>query len=81
MNKDLDERLVPAGEYRDANNIQVATSDGSTVGVISNILGNTNLTSGSVPESSTCVGSIAHYKEDKIHYLIDSNVKILINHN
>ena len=25
MNKDLDERLVPNGEYRDGMNIQVAT--------------------------------------------------------
>jgi hypothetical protein len=32
MNKDLDERLVPAGQYRDAMNIQVSTSDGSNVG-------------------------------------------------
>ena len=40
MNKDLDERLVPKGEYRDALNIQVATSEGSDVGAIQNILGN-----------------------------------------
>lgn len=26
MNKDLDERLVPNGEYRDALNVEVATS-------------------------------------------------------
>ena len=31
MNKDLDERLVPNGQYRDAMNIQVATSEGSSV--------------------------------------------------
>ena len=29
MNKDLDERLVPDGEYRDALNIQIATTEGS----------------------------------------------------
>ena len=40
MNKDLDERLVPKGEYRDALNIQVASSEGSDVGAIQNILGN-----------------------------------------
>ena len=40
MNKDLDERLVPLGEYRDAMNIQVSTSEGSDVGAIENILGN-----------------------------------------
>ena len=39
MNKDLDERLVPKGEYRDAMNIQVATSEGSDVGTVQNILG------------------------------------------
>ena len=31
MNKDLDERLVPKGEYRDAMNIQVSTSEDSEV--------------------------------------------------
>ena len=41
MNKDLDERLVPDGEYRDAMNIQVSTSEGSDVGAVQNILGNT----------------------------------------
>jgi rRNA processing protein Gar1 len=40
MNKDVDERLVPTGEYRDAMNIQVSTSEGSDVGTIQNILGN-----------------------------------------
>ena len=40
MNKDLDERLVPNGEYRDALNIQISKSTGSSVGVIENILGN-----------------------------------------
>ena len=40
MNKDVDERLVPNGEYRDAMNIQVATSEGSDVATAQNILGN-----------------------------------------
>mgnify|MGYP003664357100 FL=1 len=29
MNLDMDERLVPDGEYRHAMNVQVSTSDGS----------------------------------------------------
>ena len=41
MNKDLDERLVPKGEYRDAMNIQVHTSEGADVGTVTNVLGNT----------------------------------------
>ena len=40
MNKDLDERLIPNGEYRDAMNIQVSTSESSDVGAVQNILGN-----------------------------------------
>ena len=40
MNKDLDERLVAKGEYRDALNVQVSSSEGSDVGAIQNILGN-----------------------------------------
>ena len=40
MNKDLDERLVPNGEYRDAQNIEIVTSEGSDVGSVQNVVGN-----------------------------------------
>ena len=40
MNKDLDERILPNGQYRDALNIEVETSEGSEVGTIQNIDGN-----------------------------------------
>ncbi len=40
MNKDLDERLVPNGEYRDALNLEIASSDNSQVGSFQNIKGN-----------------------------------------
>lgn len=40
MNKDLDERLVPNGQYRDALNVQVSNSEGSDVGAIESIVGN-----------------------------------------
>ena len=40
MNKDLDERLVPNGEYRDAQNTEIVTSEGSDVGSIQNVIGN-----------------------------------------
>ena len=33
MNKSLDERLVPNGEYRDALNVQVRTTDGNKDGM------------------------------------------------
>ena len=40
MNKDLDARLLPSGEYRHAINAQVSRSEGSDEGALENILGN-----------------------------------------
>lgn len=40
MNKDLDERLVPDGEYIDALNVTIDSSSGSNIGSVSNSLGN-----------------------------------------
>ena len=44
MEKDLDERMVPNGSYREALNIEVATSEGSNVGAAENVLGNIQIT-------------------------------------
>tara|TARA_Y100000592_G_C5481921_1_gene326160 strand:- start:5444 stop:13675 length:8232 start_codon:yes stop_codon:yes gene_type:complete len=44
MNKDLDERLVPNGEYRDALNIEISTSEDSNTGAVQNIKGNVKVT-------------------------------------
>ena len=40
MNKDLDERLIPKGEYRLAQNILIAQSEDDDVGALENIKGN-----------------------------------------
>jgi hypothetical protein len=40
MNKDVDARLLPNGEYRDALNVGINTSEGSDIGALENILGN-----------------------------------------
>jgi len=70
MNKDLDERLVPAGEYRDALNVEVSTSEASNVGALQTVRGNVELTSGAVPDGSYCVGSIINNEENAIYYLV-----------
>ena len=67
MNKDFDERIVPSGEYRDAMNIQVSTSEASNVGTVQNILGNERVDS-LVGGSWSCVGSIADEKNNKLYY-------------
>ena len=51
MNKDMDERVVSPGQYRDARNIQISTSDGSDVGSVQSLLGNTEVTANIVPSS------------------------------
>jgi hypothetical protein len=43
MNKDLDDRLLPSGQYRHAVNIAVSKSEGSDVGALENVLGNKNI--------------------------------------
>ena len=50
MNKDLDDRLVPSGEYRDAQNAQINRSEGSDVGALENVLGNEFLSSFNIPD-------------------------------
>jgi len=70
MNKDLDERLIPNGDYRNAMNIQVSTSEGSDVGTIQNVLGNEHPDIGQdyIPSGSVCIGSIADEKNDCFYW-------------
>jgi len=86
MNKDLDERLVPKGQYRDAMNVQVSTSEGSNVGAVQNILGNKAIDLpivqdwgqpanslhpiGTKPQKYDCVGSIADEKNDDSYWFL-----------
>lgn len=83
MNKDMDERLVPPGEYRDANNIQISTSDGSDIGTVQSLFSNKSRalvnysTTGSPQDlyggatvKHTVVGSVADASKDKIYYLV-----------
>jgi hypothetical protein len=40
MNKDLDDRLIPNDQYRDALNIEVGKSEANNIGVLQNVYGN-----------------------------------------
>jgi len=81
MNKDLDERLIPNGQYRDALNIQISTSDESDVGSAQTLMGNTlrNVIENSgvynIPTTSTCIGTIALPETDKIYYMVAASVR------
>ena len=73
MNKDLDERLVPNGQYRDALNIKISTSDNDDIGTAQNIKGNTLLdttNNNKIAAGSTIVGSISDEKNNSIYWLV-----------
>ena len=71
MNKDLDERLIPNGQYRDALNIEVSTSDDNDVGTVQAVRGNTKVSgTSSVPTGSSIVGEITDEKNNCIYYFV-----------
>ena len=72
MNKDLDERLVPNGEYRDALNVQIATSEGDDVGALQNVLGNQVRSTVSL-SNSKCIGVIDDQENDKIYWFLTND--------
>ena len=78
MNKDLDERIIPNGEYRDAMNIQLSTSDGSDVGVIQNLLGNQLLSSSINISNGICVGSVVDEAENSIYWFVTDDNRDMI---
>ncbi len=45
MNKSLDERLIPNGEYIDALNVRLGSTEASEIGSVENSKGNTKLSS------------------------------------
>ena len=76
MNKDADERTVPNGEYREALNVQIVTSDGSNVGTLQTLLGNSKINSsfqGTLSSQAKCVGSVANEANNKIYYFVSDN--------
>ena len=82
MNKDLDERIVPNGQYRDAMNIQVSTSEGSDVGAVQNILGNSTVSQLSfVPENSVCVGAVADEKNNNLYWFVTGTIDLILQYN
>jgi len=69
MNQDLDERIVPNGQYIDAMNIKVTSSDDASVGVVQNILGNKRVEN-YVPAGYVCIATIADEKTNNIYWFV-----------
>lgn len=76
MNKVVDQRLLPDGEYVDAMNIRMGSTENSEVGVIENTKGNLPLTSlaylDGTPLSvdARCIGAIDDSANETIYWFV-----------
>tara|TARA_R110002073_G_scaffold57664_2_gene146250 strand:- start:3036 stop:8099 length:5064 start_codon:yes stop_codon:yes gene_type:complete len=75
MNKSIDERLLPAGEYIDAVNIRVGSTELTDIGAIENSKGNSAITSLSyngvdLSDQATCIGTHADSEQETIYWFV-----------
>jgi hypothetical protein len=73
MNKDLDDRLLPNGEYRDAQNVLVGKSEEDNVGTLQNIRGNKILDSLTRPANSFIIGYLMDSTNSRIYVFFTDN--------
>ena len=80
MNKSLDERVLPDGEYIDALNIRIGSTENNSVGAIENSLGNTRVAAISyngteLSANARCIGAYDDSQHETIYWFItDPNV-------
>ncbi len=79
MNKDFDERLVPGGEYRDALNVELLSSEGSNVGTVQTLRGNSLVDGINFSSNALAVGSVED-EENKLFYSFIANTYDLTEH-
>lgn len=76
MNKVVDQRVLPEGEYIDAMNIRMGSTENSEVGVIENTKGNLPLTSLAyldgtpLSTSARCIGAIEDSANETIYWFV-----------
>ena len=75
MNKVVDQRLLPEGEYVDAMNIRMGSTENAEMGVIENTKGNLSLTTlkyngTSLSSSARCIGAIEDSANETIYWFV-----------
>ena len=75
MNKSLDERLVPNGEYVDAMNVRLGSTESSEIGSVENTKGNTALTVVEVngqqlSKFAKCIGAFEDGARETIYWFV-----------
>ena len=72
MNRDLDARLVPPGQYREALNINISKSEGSDMGAVENILGNELVGNANITNGES-IGVYRDSGNEMIYFFVTSN--------
>jgi len=72
INRDLDDRLLPDGMYRDGLNINVGRSEGDDVGALENTKGN-ELIAGQEDVFGTTIGTVVDPANDKLYWFTTSD--------
>jgi len=77
MNKSVDERLVPQGEYINAENIRMGSTEDSEIGAVENTKGNTQLTTLVYPptgtvlsDNATCIGAYSDDANETLYWFV-----------
>ena len=83
MNKSLDERLIPNGEYVDALNVRLGSTEDSEIGSVENTKGNERLSNltfidgTALSEDARCIGAIGDGARETIYWFVhDPNFPI-----
>jgi len=75
MNKSVDERLLPPGEYVDAMNVRLGATETTEIGAVENTRGNTQLTtleySGTnLSSQATCIGAYEDGALETVYWFV-----------
>ena len=77
MNKSVDERLIPDGQYIDALNVRLGSTEGTEIGAVENSKGNTQLTTldfqGTALVNPTTIGAYADSVRETIYWFVSSD--------
>ena len=77
MNKSVDERLVPQGEYIDALNVRLGSTENSEIGSVENSKGNELLITPEYPSGTTygfkTLGSFADTANETIYWFVHAD--------
>jgi len=78
MNKSVDERLIPTGEYKNALNVRLGSTETTDIGAVENSKGNSQLTTleydgNPLSSNATCIGAYADSIREQMYWFIHDN--------